>query len=244
MSEFKTNPETASKQTLQLAARIQSTIISNTLTRARWEQHINECLKYHFQAAMIPPAWVKRTAEALRGTGIHVASFVDFPYGTMTSAGKAYETARLVDNGAEEVDLMPNVGFLLSGMEKEYVDDIRGVVEAAGSIPVKIMLELPLLNELQKQRAVILSVDAGVSYLKNASGGAVGIATPEQIAFLRRLAPPHVRVKASGGIKTARQVGDLVAAGADLVGTSSGAQIMAEVLGGETRDKSLHRVQY
>src|SRR4029077_6374088 len=98
--------------------------------------------------------------------------------------------------------------------------------------PVKIMLELPLLNAQQKQRAVALSIEAGVAYLKNASGGAGGGAKAEQIAFLRRLAPPRVRVKASGGIKTAQQVRELVAAGADLVGTSSGAQIMAEVENG------------
>ena len=232
MSESKNNPDSSQAEALRLASRIQSTIISNTLTRVRWEEHIAECLKYRFQAAMIPPAWVKRTAEALRGTEIRVASFVDFPYGTMTSVGKAYETGQLVQNGAEEVDLMPNVGFLLSGMEREYADDISGVVRAAGNVPVKVMLELPLLNAQQKERAVTLSVDAGVAYLKNASGGAVGVATPEQIAFLRRLAPPHVRVKASGGIKTAQQVRDLVQAGADLVGTSAGAQIMAGLLGG------------
>jgi deoxyribose-phosphate aldolase len=213
----------------ELASRMQATIISNTLTYARWEQHIDECLKYHFQAAMIPPAWVKRTAERLRGTGIKTASFVDFPYGTMTSEGKAYETAQLIEHGAEEVDMMPNVGFLLSGMESEYSNDIRGVVKAAGEIPVKIMLELPLLSAQQRERAVALSIEAGVAYLKNASRGAVGVATPEQIAFLRRLAPSRVRVKASGGIKTAQQVRELVQAGADVVGTSAGAQIMAEV---------------
>ena len=99
--------------------------------------------------------------------------------------------------------------------------------------PVKIMLELPLLNPQQKERAVALSVEAGVLYLKNASGGAVGIATPSEIQFLRRLAPPQVRVKASGGIKTAKQVQELLDAGADLVGTSSGVQIMRQVLDGE-----------
>jgi deoxyribose-phosphate aldolase len=231
MSESTNKTDTLQSEALRLASRIQSTIISNTLTRARWEQHVAECLKYRFQAAMIPPAWVKRTAEVLRGTGVRVASFIDFPYGTMTSAGKAYESGKLIEDGAEEVDLMPNVGFLLSGMEQEYADDIRGVVKAAGKVPVKIMLELPLLNALQKERAVVLSVDAGVAYLKNASGGAVGVATPEQIAFLRRLAPPNVRIKASGGIKTAQQVRDLVEAGADLVGTSAGAQIIAELQG-------------
>jgi deoxyribose-phosphate aldolase len=127
---------------------------------------------------------------------------------------------------------MPNVGFLLSGMEREYADDISGVVKAAGKVPIKVMLELPLLSTVQQERAVALSVSAGVTYLKNASGGAVGVATPEQIAFLRRLAPPHVRVKASGGIKTAQQMRDLVQAGADLVGTSAGPQIMLELQGG------------
>jgi deoxyribose-phosphate aldolase len=166
----------------------------------------------------------------LRDTGIRVASFIDFPYGTMSSSGKAYEAQQLVKAGAEEIDLMPNVGFLLSGMEKEYRDDIRGVVKAAGKIPVKIMLELPLLNPQQRERAVALSVEAGVAYLKNASGGAVGVATPEDIRFLRRVAPAHVRVKASGGIKTAAQVRELLAAGADLVGTSSGVRIMEEFL--------------
>jgi deoxyribose-phosphate aldolase len=215
-----------------LASCIQHTIISNQLTEARWKQHVAECLEYRFHAAMVPPAWVKRTAEALRGSGIRTASFVDFPYGTMTSAGKAFEAGQLVAEGAEEIDLMPNVGFLLSGMEKKYFEDIRGVVKAANGVPVKIMLELPLLNAAQRERAVALSIEAGVAYLKNASGGAVGIATAEDMKFLRRLAPPAVRVKASGGIKTAQQVRELLAAGADLVGTSSGIEIMRELMGG------------
>lgn len=231
MSSTQTNAAYGSEQvnTSSLAGRIQHTLISNVLTEALWESHIADCLKYRFHAAMIPAAWVERTAERLRGTGIRTASFIDFPYGTMTSAGKADEARHLVDAGADEIDLMPNVGFLLSGKEQEYADDVRGVVEAAGKIPVKIMLELPLLNAEQRDRAVKLSVEAGVIYLKNASGGAVGVATPEDMRFLRRLAPPHVRVKASGGIKTAQQVRDLLTAGADLVGTSSGTRIMQEL---------------
>jgi deoxyribose-phosphate aldolase len=228
----------------QLASRIQHTLISNVLTETLWEAHMAKCLKYKFHAAMIAPAWVRKTAVALRGTGVRTASFVDFPYGTMTSAGKAYEAARLVAEGAEEVDLMPNVGFLLSGMEREYFADIRAVVEAAGKAPVKIMLELPLLNAHQRERAVALSIEAGVSYLKNASGGAVGIATPEDIRFLRQLAPTNIRVKASGGIKTAEQVRDLIEAGADLVGTSSGVRIMQELLNGADPTTSQHSSSY
>jgi deoxyribose-phosphate aldolase len=225
-----TNDESVVAEAAHLARRIQHTLISNILTEALWQAHVDECLQYKFHAAMVPPAWVKRTAEKLRNTGIRVASFVDFPYGTMTRRGKAYEAQQLVGDGAEEIDLMPNVGFLLSGMEQDYFNDIRGVVEAAGNVPVKIMLELPLLNPQQRDRAVALSIEAGVAYLKNASGGAVGVATPEDIRFLRRVAPAHIRVKASGGIKTAQQVRALLAAGADLVGTSSGVRIMHELL--------------
>lgn len=218
-----------------VAGRIQSTLISNAVTEEQWRHHLDDCLKHRFHAAMIPPAWVRRTAKVLHKTGIRVASFIDFPLGTMTTAGKTYEAGQLVQSGAEEIDLMPNVGFLLSGMEREYSEDIRGVVQAAPGIPIKIMLELPLLNPQQRLRAVELSIEAGVSYLKNASSGAVGIAQPADMIFLRRLAPPHIRVKASGGIKTARQVRALLEAGADLVGTSAGSQIMQELTGEEEK---------
>lgn len=214
-----------------LASKIQSTLISNTLTRTQWEQHIEQCLAYRFDAAMIPGAWVRETARRLRGSQIKVASFIDLPFGTMTSAGKALEAARLLQDGAQELDLMPNVGFLLSGMEKEYAADIAGVVQAAPGIPVKVMLELPLLNPAQSQRAVTLSIEAGAAFLKNASSGAVGVASPDHIRFLRQAAPAHIGVKASGGIKTLQQVRDLLNAGAQLVGTSAGVRIMRELQG-------------
>jgi deoxyribose-phosphate aldolase len=229
LTEPLANTGISMKGTTSVAGRIQSTLISNRLTDAQWQQHIAECVKYRFHAAMIPPAWINKTATALQGTGIRVASFIDLPYGAMTSAGKAYEAGRLVQEGVEEIDLMPNVGFLLSGMEKEYFEDIRGVVEAAKGIPVKIMLELPLLSAAQRERAVGLSVEAGVAYMKNASSGAVGVAKAEDIRFLRRLAPPHIRIKASGGIKTAQHMRELLEAGSDLIGTSAAAAIMTEL---------------
>lgn len=193
---------------------------------------------------MIPPAWVKRTAKALEGTGVRVASWIDLPFGVMTGAGKAYESARLVEEGVQEIDLMPNVGFMLSGLEKEYFEDIRGVVEAARGIPVKVMLELPLLNAQQKERAIALSIEAGATYLKNISSGMVGVAKPEEIRFLRRRAPARIRIKASGGIKTAQQVRELLEAGADLVGTSAAVEIVQELQGGGGPTRQDHSSNY
>jgi deoxyribose-phosphate aldolase len=226
MQTSSVGPQPFSGDAASIARHIQHTLMSNHLTTARWEQHLEECLKYRFHAAMVPAAWVKRTAEALRGQEVRVASWIDLPFGTMTSRGKAYESARLVEDGAQEIDLMPNVGFLLSGMESEYKADIRGVVEAASGAPVKVMLELPLLDQRQKERAVALSVEAGAAFLKNASSGTVGIATPEDIRYLRGLAPAQVKIKASGGIKMAQQVQQLLNAGADLIGTSAGVEII------------------
>jgi len=221
-----------------IAGRIQSTLISNTVTEAQWQGHIAGCLQHQFHAAMVPPSWVKRTAEALRNSRICVASFIDFPLGTMTSAGKGQEAKILVAHGVQEIDLMPNVGFLLSGMEKQYFEDVKGVVEAANGIPIKIMLELPLLDSQQRERAVKLSIDAGVAYLKNASSGAVGVAQPSDIRFLRSLAPAHIRIKASGDIKHADQVRALLEAGADLIGTSAATQIMLEASGKAASSRS------
>jgi len=99
------------------------------------------------------------------------------------------------------------------------------------------MLELPLLDAAQKERAVKLSVEAGAAFLKNASGGAVGTATPEDIRFLRERAPRTIGIKASGGIRTAGQVEELLNAGADLVGTSAGVEIVEELLRTVTSDQ-------
>jgi deoxyribose-phosphate aldolase len=189
------------------------------------------CTLYHFHAAMVPAMWVRPTVEALRGSGVRTASWIDLPLGCATSASKAYEASELVRDGADEIDLMANLGFLLSGMEKEYLEDIRGVVTAGQGRPVKVITEMTLLTAAQLERAVALAVEAGASYLKNLSGGALGTATAEQVQRLRELAPARVKVKASGGIRTAQQVLDLLRAGAALVGTSHGVEIVSEFKG-------------
>jgi deoxyribose-phosphate aldolase len=220
-----------SQDITSVAGYIQHTLISNAVARVAWEKHVQACIRHHFHAAMVPAMWVKPTVEALRGSGVRTASWIDLPFGCATSGGKAYEACELVRAGADEIDLMPNVGFLLSGMEKEYLEDIRGVVTAAEGRPVKVITEMTLLTATQLEKAVALAVEAGVSYLKNLSGGAAGTATAEQVHRLRELAPAHVRVKASGGIRTAQQVLQLLAAGAALVGTSHGVEIVSELKG-------------
>lgn len=218
----------------QLAPFIQHTLIDVGLTRERMISHAAECVEYGFNAAMVPGSWVSVVAAELRGAGIDVASALDFPtVGVTSSAGKAAEAAELVRLGATQLDIGVQIGWLKSGMYDEFREDIAGVVRAAG-VPVKVMLELPLLTPAEREAAVELSIEAGVSFLKNASSGAVEIANPASIRWLVERAPSGVQVKASGGIKSYEQTLSLLGAGASMVGTSAGIAIITDSTTAET----------
>ncbi len=219
-------PDYSADRPASLAPHIQHTAIDTGLTREDIVRHCAEAVRHGFDAAMVPASWVSLAVETLRGSGVRVATALDFPtVGSMTSAGKAAEARAVAAAGADQLDMGVQVGWLRSGMEKEFGDDIAAVVEAAG-IPVKVMLELPLLTEPERDRAVKLAVDAGAAYLKNASSGAVEVANPGSITYLAGRTRPGVGVKASGGIKTIGQAVALLDAGASLLGTSAGVAIV------------------
>lgn len=212
----------------ELASKIQHTLANTPVRRNQIEAHIAQCVKYGFHAAMIPPFAVQDARSLLEGEAIRLASWVDFPLGVGSARAKQDLTRVLVDAGVDEIDLMPNVGLLLDGEVREYERQIRRVVHVAQGVPIKVMLELPLLADQEARAAVRASIEAGAKYLKNASSGSVGEATVDQIRFLKELAPEGVSVKASGGIGTYTQALKLLEAGADLIGTSRGEEIMRE----------------
>lgn len=210
----------------ELAPYIQHTLITVGTTRDEIIKHAEEAAEYGFGAAMVPASWVSEVAEVLRGTEVEVASALDFPtVGVMTSKGKAREAVAIVEAGATQLDIGVQIGWLRSGMYDRFRDDIAGVVEAAG-VPVKVMLELPLLTEEEKQLAVDLSMDAGAKWLKNASSGAIETANPDSIRYLVDRVREGVLVKASGSIKSFEQAVALVEAGASALGTSAGIELI------------------
>ncbi|WP_353649082.1 deoxyribose-phosphate aldolase [Nakamurella sp. A5-74] len=210
----------------QLAGRLQHTLIGQAITEAEVRTHAQECLEFGFDAAVVPPTWVAAARQELAGSSVRVSSIIDFPYGMMTTAGRVAETKALVDAGVDELDATVNIALLLSHRVDRFVADLSALVQAASPVGVKVMLELPLLTATQRDKVVAAAVDAGVAFVKNASRGAVGIADPATISFLRRSVPPSVGVKAAGGIKTIEQVRALLIAGADLIGTSSSVSIV------------------
>lgn len=209
----------------ELAPYIQHTLIKTGTTYDEIVAHSEEAVKNNFGATMVPASWIPEVAEVVKGTGVLVASALDFPtVGVMTSLGKAREAEAIAKAGADQLDIGVQIGWLKSGRYDDFRNDIAGVV-AAGT-PVKVMLELPLLTDDEKERAIELSIEAGATWLKNASSGAVETANPESIRYLVERAPEGVKVKASGSIKSYNQAVSLIEAGAVALGTSAGLELV------------------
>ncbi len=210
----------------QLAGRIQHTLIGQAITDRQVREHVAQTVEHGFDAAIVPPCWVPVARSELRGTVARIGSIVNYPHGSAPTPVRVAEVRALVDAGVDELDATVNIGFLLSGRVTEFADDLHAVVSAAAPVGVKLMLELPLLDERQRARAVQAAVDAGAAFVSIASRFSVGVADPASTGYLRRCVPPSVGVKANGGIRTIEQVRALLLAGADLIGTSAGIAIV------------------
>ncbi|MFC8989512.1 deoxyribose-phosphate aldolase, partial [Streptomyces sp. NPDC057115] len=222
------NPAGLDLTPAELASYIQHTKIDPDATRDEMVAHAREAVTHGFNAAMVPASWLPVVVAELKGTGVEVATALDFPtVGVMTSAGKAAEAEEIARLGADQLDIGVQVGWLKSGRYDDFRDDIAGVVKASG-LPVKVMLELPLLTDAEKEAAVELAMEAGASFLKNASSGQIETANPTSVRYLVDRARDGVRVKASGSIKSYGQGLELLRAGASLLGTSAGLAIITD----------------
>ncbi len=209
-----------------LAPFVQHTLIKAGTTREQIVAHAEEAMAHNFGAVMVPASWVPEVAAVVKGSDVQVASALDFPtVGVMTSAGKAREAEAIARAGADQIDIGVQVGWLKSGRDDDFRNDIAGVVEASG-LPIKVMLELPLLTDEEKERAVQLAMDAGAKWLKNASSGAIETANPASIRYLVERVREGVLVKASGAITDYDQAVSLIEAGASALGTSAGLQLV------------------
>ncbi|PSW10282.1 deoxyribose-phosphate aldolase [Photobacterium rosenbergii] len=220
----------------QVAKAIQFTNVNPELTKDELIAHLEICKEYGFDAAMIAPCWVKVAKEYLKGTGIRVATTLNFPQANDTTAMKVALVHQLGTEGADEFDFPPNPGFLLSGMEEEYYQEIKQVTEAAHSygMKVKVMLEFGFLptDEL-KIKATQLSMKAGVDWVKQSSGWGKGgcAATEHDVRILKENIQAPCKVKVSGKVNTIEKMQAMFEAGAELVGTSSGPEIVKRMVG-------------
>lgn len=218
----------------EVASRIQHTEVSPTADMTRIDELCDECIQYGFDGAMVQACWIERAADRLADTDVTVCTAAGFPMGGDRPAAKAAAIEEAVAAGAAEVDVMPNIGYLKSGLADELATEMGMLVDASGDATIKAMLELGALTDEQAATIVDLAVEAGFDMVKNSSGwGEGGSATVDRVRFLRERVPDEVGVKASGGIKTLDGATDLLEAGADMLGASSGVEIVTGVEGGD-----------
>ena len=221
----------------ELAKYIQFTNTSPNVTRKEMVKHAELCIQYGFNAAMIPMCWVPLVKEVLKGTEVKVATFFGFGMGYESLFAKAGLMRECIALGADEVDYEPNMSWFLSEMYDEFRSEAILMKEAAQGIPIKPMLEFGMLKTVAEKIKIAQLIDqAGLSWIKNSSGGGpFGIpATPEDIKLLFDTVSINCKVKASGKVNSFEKMANLFDAGAVLVGTSSGIEILNRTKGNST----------
>jgi len=211
---------------IDVAPLIDHALLSPTATLEQVEQWCEQADRFHFAAVCLYPAYVKRAAELLYKKSPQVCTVIGFPSGGTTSAVKLYEAKEAVDNGATELDVVINLGWLKAGKTEEVHREIATICEEAGQ-PVKVIIEVGLLTDQEKQIAAEIAMDTGAAFLKT-NTGFYGGATVEDVKFLKQITKERIGIKASGGIRTFSQAMDLVLAGATRLGTSRSMDLLHE----------------
>ncbi len=210
----------------EIARRIQHTLLKITATADDIRRLCRECREHDFQSVCVQPMWAKLAVRELAGSNSVVCAVADFPHGTGGVKAKACEVADLVAKGVEEVDVVCKIGYLRSGMDKEFRDDLAAVVKAAGGKTTKVILETSILTDEELERAIELSIEAGMDYIKTASGFNGLGATVPIIKRMHELAAGRIKVKAAGGVRTWDDAVAMIEAGADVLGASAGVAIV------------------
>lgn len=212
----------------EIAAMIDHTVLHAYATDEQIEKLCAEAKEYHFASVCVNPCHVARAAELLKGTGVKVATVVGFPLGANTTETKAFETKDAVAKGADEIDMVLDVGAMKSKRYHDVQNQIHAVVQAAGGKLVKVIIETCYLTDEEKVIACKAAAEAGADYVKTSTGFGTGGATVKDVALMKQSIPAHMKVKASGGIHTYAEALAMVEAGASRLGASAGVAIVAD----------------
>lgn len=205
---------------------IDHTLLKPESRQDQIDKLIREAKIYNFASVCINPTWVSYAAKALEGTDIKVCTVIGFPLGATTSAVKAFETKDAISHGADEVDMVINIGQAKSGHFAFVEEDIRAVVEASGDKLVKVIIETCLLTDKEKIKACQAAVAAGADFVKTSTGFSTAGARLDDVRLMRQTVGPDVGVKAAGGTRSLEDAQAFIEAGATRIGTSAGVTIM------------------
>lgn len=208
------------------AKLIDHTLLKTDSTKEQIDTIINEAKAYQFKSVCVNPTHVQYASEQLKGTDVLVCTVIGFPLGATTTAVKSYETKDAINNGAQEIDMVINIGALKDGRFDKVQNDIEAVVQAANGKTVKVIIETVLLTEKEKIKACQLSEAAGAHFVKTSTGFAGGGATVEDVKLMKDTVGDRLEVKASGGVRNLEVFNNMIEAGATRIGASAGVQII------------------
>jgi deoxyribose-phosphate aldolase len=209
-----------------IAKFIDHTVLGANATRDKIEKICREALEYHFASVCVNSCWVSLCSKLLKGSDVKVCTVVGFPLGAMSAAAKAFEAKQAVSEGAKEIDMVINVGWLKNHDDELVQDDIALVKASCGSHTLKVIIETCLLTDEEKARACRLAVAAGANFVKTSTGFSTGGAKIEDIKLMRKTVGPELGVKASGGIHSYEEAKAMIDAGATRIGASCGVAIV------------------
>lgn len=204
---------------------VDHTLLGQTATWEDIRQILDDAMKYETASACIPAAYVKQAAEYVEGK-LPICTVIGFPNGYNTTAVKVYETKDAIENGAEEIDMVINIGFLKDGRYEEVEDEIRQIHEACNGKILKVIIETCLLTEEEKIKMCELVTNAGAEYIKTSTGFSTSGATFADVELMRSHIGKDVKVKAAGGISSFDDAEKFMSLGADRLGTSRLIKIM------------------
>lgn len=208
------------------AELIDHTLLKPIATQADIARLCQEARTYHFCSVCVNPFWVPFAKAQLQGSGVKVCTVIGFPLGANTSAVKAFETQNAIENGADEIDMVLNIGALKAQDYTTVLADIRAVRQACLGHVLKVIIETSQLTDAEKVKACELSAEGCADFVKTSTGFTGGGATEQDVALMRKSIPPHMQVKASGGVRTREDFDKMTAAGATRIGASSGVKIV------------------
>lgn len=214
-----------------LATYMDHTLLKPEATAADIDRVVAEARKYGTASVCVNPYWVARVAAGLAGSGVKTCTVIGFPLGATSTASKVAETRDATAHGAQEIDMVINIGELKSGNDNAVRSDISAVANAAheaGAL-LKVIIETCLLSDEEKRRACELSVAGGADFVKTSTGFSTGGATTADITLMRETVGPELGVKASGGIRTLEAAIAMIEAGATRLGVSAAVSILEEV---------------
>ncbi|MEY8699967.1 deoxyribose-phosphate aldolase [Streptococcus ferus] len=215
---------------MELNQYIDHTLLKADSTQSQIDTILAEAKKYNFASVCLNPTWVSYAADALKDSDVKVCTVIGFPLGANTSAVKAFETKNAVENGADEVDMVINIGRAKDGDFAYVEEDIKAVVEASGDKLVKVIIEACLLTDDEKVKACLAAKAAGADFVKTSTGFSTGGATVEDVRLMRQTVGPDMGVKAAGGARSLADAQAFIEAGASRIGTSAGIAIIEGLL--------------